>query len=58
MFQSWENLLDVELDLDIYPTSEQALNLQSSLKRSITNKGVLYSAELNAKSDVSVPYNA
>ncbi|VVC28237.1 Vitellinogen, open beta-sheet,von Willebrand factor, type D domain,Lipid transport protein, N- [Cinara cedri] len=51
MFKSWENPLDVKLDLDIFPTTEQTLHLHSSLKRSLENNGVLYSAELKAISD-------
>lgn len=57
IFKNWENPLDVKLELDIFPTKKQALYLRSSLKRSQDNDGVMYSAELKAKSDVSMLYN-
>lgn len=53
MFKNRENLLDTELNLDVFSSPRQAIKLQSSLKRSLKDNGVLYSAKLKAKSDVT-----
>lgn len=55
VLKSWENPLSVKLDLNIFPTTEQTLHLNTNLKRTLQNDGSLYSAELSAKSDVSNP---
>lgn len=52
MFKSWENPFCVILDLNIFPDVEQTLQLYTSLNRNVKDDGVLYSAELLAKSDV------
>jgi len=54
MFKNWENPLSIELELDIFPTTDQSLKLRSSLDRDVQDDGVLYSASLLAKSDVSM----
>lgn len=56
VFKSWENPLNAKLELNIFPTSEQKLLLQTDLKRNIRDDGTLYSAELLAKSDVNITY--
>lgn len=54
MFKNWENPLSVQLELDIFPTTDQKLKLRTSLKRDVQDSGVLYSALLFAESDVSM----
>lgn len=54
IFKKWENPLIVELELDIFPTTNQALKLCSNLNRDVQDGGVFYSASLSAKSDVSM----
>jgi len=54
MFKSWENPLNIQLEFDIFPTTDQTLKLRSSLNRDVQDSGVLYSASLLAQSDVSM----
>lgn len=45
--------LYAKLDLDIFPTAEQKLEIQTSFNRDNKDNGVLYSAEIQASSEVS-----
>jgi len=54
VFKTWENPLNIQLELDIFPTADQTLKLRTSLNRDVQDNGVLYSASLLAKSDVSM----
>lgn len=54
MYKSWENPFNIKLDLNIFPTQEQTLQLHSSVNRNLQDNGVLYSAQLLAQSDVSI----
>lgn len=54
IFKNWENPLSIELELDIFPTTDQTLKFRSSLNRDVQDSGVLYSALLLAESDVSL----
>uniref|UniRef100_A0A2H8TZF4 Apolipophorin n=1 Tax=Melanaphis sacchari TaxID=742174 RepID=A0A2H8TZF4_9HEMI len=51
MFKSTENPLNIQMELDIFPTTEQTLKLHTSLNKDVQDSGVLYSASLTAKSD-------
>lgn len=42
-----------KLDLDIFPTAEQKLEIQTSFNRDIKDNGILYYAEIQASSEVS-----
>lgn len=53
IFKSWENPLRVELHLDIFPTVEQAVDFSTNWNRSVIDNGVMYSADIAAKSEVS-----
>lgn len=53
IFKSWEVPIDVLLELNIFPTTEQTLELHTRFNRNNQENGVLYSAELLMKSDVS-----
>lgn len=57
IFKSWEVPIDANLELDIFSTTEQTLQIHTYLKRNLYENGVLYSAALLAKSDVSVYMN-
>lgn len=54
VLKSWENPLYAKLDLDIFPTTEQTLEIETSLNRDNQDNGVLYSAELQALSEVRI----
>jgi len=54
MFKSYENPFYVKLDLDIFSSPGQAIILYTSLNRNVQDNGVLYSAELLAKSYVRI----
>lgn len=54
LLKSWENPMYAKIDLNIFPTVEQALEVQTSFNRNNQDDGVLYSGEIIAKSDVSV----
>lgn len=54
IFKSWENPVSVKIDLNIFPTEEQTLQLHTSLNRVVKDNGVLYSAELLAISNVCI----
>jgi len=54
MLKSWENPLKILLELDIFSSTKQTLKLHTSLNRDIQDSGVLYSALLEAESDVSM----
>ncbi|XP_026815483.1 apolipophorins [Rhopalosiphum maidis] len=51
MLKSWENPLNILLELDIFSSTKQTLKLHTSLNRDIQDSGVLYSASLEAESD-------
>jgi len=54
IFKKWDNPLSIELELDIFAAKDQALKLSSNLNRDVEDGGVLYSASISAKSDVSM----
>jgi len=54
IFKNWENPFSVELELDIFRTTDQTLKINTSLNRNIQDSGVLYSASLLAESEVSM----
>jgi len=54
VFKSWENPFNAKLDLNIFPTPEQTLQLHTSVNRNVQDNGVMYSAQLLAESDVGI----
>lgn len=57
VLKSWKNPFRFKLDLDIFVKKEQALQLLTNFTRNVENDGVLYSVNLQAKSDVRILYS-
>lgn len=53
IFKKKETPIDVLLELNIFPEVEQTLQLYTRFNRNSQENGVLYSTELQMKSDVS-----